>query len=146
MPDFSNILTKAVDDFKPPVALPPGSYSCIIKSHKLEEIGKNKTPGVIVILGIMAPMADVDQAELEKIEEWQKRELRATFWLTEDSVYRLGEFLKNDLQMNTEGRSLDEVLSEIDGKTVTVFTQHRMTTEGNKQRVYSDISGFAPAE
>lgn len=61
MANFTDILSRSVDDIKPPPTLPKGTYLCVVKGMPEQiESSKKKTPGLRFKLEVVQPLEDVD--------------------------------------------------------------------------------------
>jgi hypothetical protein len=121
MVDFSTLLKKPAGEAKKPAALPAGSYHGIVKSHEVGDNNKNKTPYVRFHLGLTGLPDGMDASELDGAD-LSKRQLRRDFFLTDDALWRLDEFLKS-CGVNPQGRAYEEVLTEVIGANVLVEVQ-----------------------
>jgi len=109
--DFSNLLTKPVDTIERPPVLPAGHYFGSVAKYEFGESSQKKTPYLRVHVQLHSPDADIDPESIAKID-LSKRTLRSDFFLTEDALYRLKDFLIS-CEVKTEGRTLNEVIPEI---------------------------------
>lgn len=130
MANFSELLKKPAGEAKKPPALPAADYPGIIKSFELGDNNKNKTPYVRFHLGLLGAAETVDAAEFEGID-LSKRQLRRDFYLTEDSLWRLDEFLRA-VGVESAGRNYEEVLPEVVGKNVVVEVQQYLNQQTNE--------------
>lgn len=145
MPDFSKILNTSLDEVKAPVPVPPGTYAIQITKHELNEFGQKKTPGVKFSFKLLSAYEDVDQDELAKVENWQSRELNKTYWLTEDSIYRVKDAAKDVFGIKVEGRSLGEIIEEFRGQSAAVNISVRIADQGGTSRIYNEVGDFIVA-
>jgi hypothetical protein len=119
MPDFSQLLRKPAGVAKKPPALPAGDYSGIIKSWEVGDNNKNKTPYVRFNLVLTAPPDDV---ELEPGTDLSKKPLRRDYYLTDDALWRLDDFIRScGIEPNEE--VYEEVMPQMVGLPVTVEVQ-----------------------
>lgn len=109
--DFSSLLNKPTDDIKRPPSLPAGSYFGIIEKHAFDESREKKTPYVSYTVKLTGEYGeDVDLEAVQGIEI-SKRTMRKDFYLTEDALWRLKEFLES-CNIPMAGRSLGETIPE----------------------------------
>lgn len=143
MPDFNQLLHQTADSFERPKPLPIGTYTFTILGHEMGESRQKKTPFVQFNVQPTAASADVDETLLDSITEWQARKMRHTFYITEDSLFRLTEFMGH-LGLGVD-RPLDELIPEATGFTfLGTVTQRASNTDPNS--VFNDISSTAPVE
>lgn len=130
MVNFSNILSKHAGEAKKPQALPIGDYPGIIKSYELGDNNKNKTPYVRFLLGLMGwpdgidesdTMQEVAEGKFEKID-LSKRQFRRDFYLTEDALWRLDEFIAS-CGPQFSGLQYDVIFPQLVGQQVLVEVQ-----------------------
>lgn len=142
MVDFTSILSKTGADIEAPAVIPAGSYDMTVVGFATGESAKNKTPYVEIETKILAPRDDVDPAEFAKVKNPQERSFKTKFWLTEDSLFRLKDFLIK-LGFETENRSLLEMLQEIAGCNVLGIVGHQLSDD--KETVYAVLTKFMKA-
>lgn len=109
--DFSSLLSKPADDIKRPPALPAGSYFGIIDKHELGESREKKTPFVSYTVKLTGEFGEDVSADDVSDIEINKRVMRKDFYLTEDALWRLKEFLES-CGIPSAGRSLGEMIPE----------------------------------
>lgn len=126
MPDFSQLLKKPAGEAKRPPALPAGTYPGIVSGQEQGDSNRNKTPYVRFQVRLTGPADDVSQDELADID-LAKRQMRRDYYLTDDALWRLDEFIKS-CGIPTEGRTYEEVLPEVIGQTVLVSVEQYLGT------------------
>lgn len=132
MPDFTQLIRgKAVGDAKRPPRLPMGDYQGVVKSYEYGDSNKNKTPYVRFHLIPTAfpadcppawPQVDKDGTTTQVSQsdfDLSKRQMRRDFYLTEDALWRLDEFLKS---MNLSG-DLESAIPQTVGGSVVIEVQ-----------------------
>jgi len=145
MPDFKDLLTQQVDDAKPPVPLPSGTYQFVILRHEITKRGEKNTDCVIFTCRPLAALTDVDEDLLSQVEGWKEKEMGLTFWLTADSIFMLGDFLKDALRLSTAGRSFMETIPESTNQVFLGHVKHG-SSKKNPDRVFSNIDTWAAVE
>lgn len=135
--DFSAILGASVGSAPQPKNLPQGVYYGIIDGIPVAKPRSTKEgdKGVLTVkISLNEADADVDEAELAEAgglvrNDGRPRQVMADFWLTEDAMYRLDNFMAG-FGFNAEsGKSYGEALEELDGRNVTVSLKHRTYTD-----------------
>lgn len=145
MPDFKALLSTPVEETERPKPVPTGNYLFQIKSHEFVESGKKKTPGVEFRATAVEPLDDVDQELLGQVKNWQNKEFRVTFWLTEDAMFMLKDFLEKHCGLNCSGRTYAEVIAaESQGAQFVGTVAHQQSTR-NKEVVFAIIESTAAA-
>lgn len=128
MPDFSALLKKPAGEAKRPPPLPIGDYQGVIKSHEVGDNNRNHTP--YVRFGIVLTEWPENLAESDRPDgvDLNKRQLRKDYFLTEESLWRLDEFIRS-CGIDPNGRAYEEVLPELIGQPVYVQVQHYMNQQ-----------------
>ena len=142
MVDFTKLLDKSADDVERPAPLPQGSYITTITGYRGVESGQKKTPGVEIDMQIVAPGEDVDAEAYAQVKNPQERVLKTQFWLTEDSMFRLKDFLEK-AGFETAGKTFSSMLAEIAGHQVIAIVTHRMGQDG--ESVFPEARKFMKA-
>lgn len=137
MPDFSQLLSKPLDDVKRPKVLPPGTYFGMVKSYELGESSEKKTPYVRINFALSHAGDDVDQAELTDIE-LGKRTPRTDFYLTPDADWRLKEFLES-CHIDTKGRTFQSTLPDCVNSPVIIDMVQRINQQRPTDPPFNDI-------
>jgi len=131
MVDFSALLRKPAGEAKKPPALPAADYPGVVKSFEMGDNNKNKTPYVRLHVGLTG-WADVLQEEdKDPSIDLSKRQMRRDYFLTEDALWRLDEFIRS-CSIEPNGRSYEEVLPELVGTPVVVEVQQYMNQTSNE--------------
>lgn len=139
MVDFSHILSKPVDEAKRPPLLPAGTYHGMLGQYQLGETKSDKkTPFVRYNVQLTGPGDDIDPSDLADID-LSKRTLYHDFYLTEDSQFRLREFMES-CGLSVSGRSFGETIPELTGAQVLVKIVHRPSRDGSE--IYANIESL----
>jgi hypothetical protein len=127
---FTSLLEKKVADVERPVPLPPGSYDALVKSFDFGEArNEKKTPYVKFTYNILSPREDVDADAFEEcggMARLSRAAINDSFYITEDALFRLREFLEIKLGLEDEvaEMSLKEAISEAINRSVVVQLIH----------------------
>ena len=84
---------------------------------------------------------DVDMDALAAAGGLDKKKVRLTFYVTEDSAFRVSDFLVNDCQLT--GESIEKNLAEVKNVSIgfTIVHSFRTDKEGNAtNEIDADIS------
>lgn len=139
MVDFAALKRPSGQALKPKV-LEPADYPGIVKSWEAGDANKNKTPYVrfhLAPTGWPDAIAEEDRTQAlpdgtTKPIELAKRQMRRDFYLTDEAMWRLDEFLRT---MGIEGigqRSYEECLPESIGKSITMEVQQQLNQQTNE--------------
>jgi len=140
--NFANLLSKAATDIERPKPIPVGTYLGLVAGNfETKEIGKNKTPALEFKIKLMMAQPDVSQDDLLAAGGLENKFMTARFFLTDDSMYRLKEFLVNALDIPENGRTIGQMLGDAPNKQVLVQVSHRPSDDG--QQIYSEIKSYA---
>jgi hypothetical protein len=136
-PDFSTILDQQATDIEPPKPLPAGSYVCIVQGlPRFDKSSRKQTDFVEFTLQPVSAEDDVDADDLEDFGPLGEKTIRATFYITNEAVYRLRDFLV-DLGLEIEGHSLNELINQSPGQSVIAHIVHRFSDDG--KRVFAEV-------
>jgi len=144
MASFMDALNRKADDIEKPKPLPVGTYiGTVAGPAEIKEIGQNNTPAAIFQFNILSADADVDTEALTHAGGCQGKRLRQTFFLTEDALYRLKDFLVEICGIEASGRTVGEMLPDAVNRMVKMTVKHRPSPDGTQ--IYAEIGGFAKA-
>lgn len=139
--NFKELLSVPVDSVKAPEALPEGHYTGRLRQYEFLESSKKKTPFVRFTITLDSANEDVDAAALADVD-LSKKQLRADYYLTPDSLFRLKNLLES-LKINIAGRSFDEALPETQNMIVVVEVTRRPNDDGSA--FFNDVKDIAGA-
>lgn len=134
MADFTSLLKKPAGLAKKPMELPVGDYTGMIKSFEFGDNNQNKTPYVrfgIVLTQWPDSVTDEEKLQDGKPIDLSKRTQRRDFYLTDESLWRLDEFLRS-VNVEPNNRGYDEVIPEVVGAPVLVEVQQFMNKKTNE--------------
>ena len=142
-PNFSSILDESPTEVARPKPLPAGTYLFVVGTPTYDKSSKKGTPYVMFNLRPVEIESDVDEDELSEAGGLDSKTIRATFYLTEDAVYRLDEFHSHcglDLSdpSSRKTRNDDVVNAEVRG-----VIKHRSSEDGTQ--IYAELSRTLPA-
>lgn len=134
MPDFTKLLGKTAGTAKKPVALDPGEYPAIIKSHEMGESRQKRTPYVQFNIGYTGwPEGTDPQLDSEGEEiDLSKKTHNVKFYITDEAAYRLDEFLRG-LGVEFDGKkTLLEAIPEVEGLSVVADVGQFLNQDTNE--------------
>lgn len=137
--DFESILSKNVDDVERPKPLPEGHYTARITDYSQETSAQKGTPGIQFTFTIEEPGDDVEEDELEEFGSVVGKTQKHTFWVTENSEFRLKEFLQDHVGLS--GDTFGEMLQNCQGELVTIEISHRQVEDN----IFSQVRSTAAA-
>lgn len=138
-PSFSPILSKSWDDVEAPKPFPTGSYLFIVKGlPRFDKSSKKQTEFYEFTLQPIQALDDVDDDALREFGGFVDKTIRTTFYLTEDALYRLKEFVEA-CGVSTAGRTPAQTINDLPNCQVIGVVKH---TIGQNGRVYTDVSSF----
>ena len=140
---FKAILDKPIEEIKAPPQLPAGTYDWRIKGHEFTESGKVnnktgvKTAGVRFTVSPFAVGEDVDKDLISAMAKpFSEAEMRLTFWITEDSAFRLRDFLEKDVGVT--GASLAALIPAATNGAFRGYVKQSVNEDSGKP--YSEIT------
>lgn len=123
MPDFSQLLKKPAGEAKKPPVLPIGDYGGVVRSQEVGDNNQRRTPYVRFMLVLTEWPEDMDSQDRPEDVDLNKRQLRKDYYLTEDALWRLDDFIRS-CGIDPQGRAYEEILPELIGQPVTVQVSH----------------------
>lgn len=140
MPDFRELLKRPAGKGKKPPVLPAADYPGIVKAHEMGVSTKKKTPYVRFHLGLTGWPDEVEESSRMATDgegqsypiDLSKKQFRTDFYFTDDSIYRLDEFLKS-CGIDPAGRTYEECIQDCQGKEVVVQMIQKMNEESNEE-------------
>lgn len=138
---FRQLLSQPTDAVERPKALAAGHYIGEIKTHEFGQSRQKQTPYVRFVLTPSEETADVMEGA-NAGTDLSRRELRKDFYITPNSLYRLGDMLDAVLG-KTSGRSFDERIPETRGARVMFAVTQRESEDGTE--TYNDIGTIVAA-
>ncbi len=147
-PNFGSVLDKPTDEIKRPPALPGGHYIFALKGlPRQDKSTKKQTEYVEFTAFPVQAQDDVDEDEMKAFVEAygsiQEKVQKLTFYLTDNSIYRLKEFMIDDLKIEEE-QSLRPMLEKTVGCQFLGHVVHAPSDDG--KGVYANIKTTAPVE
>lgn len=143
-PNFASILDESPTEVSAPQPAPQGTYVFVVGNPRYDKSTKKGTDFVEFPVRAVAAESDVDEAELEEAGGLDGINLRATFYLTEDAVYRLDEFHSHcgiDLEDGTSRRSRNDAVVNAE---VRGFVKHEPSQDGT--RIFARFNRSLPME
>lgn len=134
MTDFATLLSKNIEDIEAPKPVPVGEYRLRVEGSEEVESSKKGTPGLKFTFLVVAADSSIDKEELG--DAIGKKKVNTTFWLTDNSLFMIGEFLKN---LGVSSGSLAQGVLEAPGKEVYASITQKPSDNG---RLYNDITSF----
>jgi len=142
MADFKSLLSKPMDEIERPKPLPAGTYVGRIVKYDFAESQEKKTPYLRYTVQPEEVGDDVSPEDLAGVD-MTKKQLRKDFYLTNDAMYRLKEFLES-CGIDVTGRSLGEAIPESRNARVLMGVVQRPSQDGTE--VYNEIRDFKGLE
>jgi hypothetical protein len=143
-PNFSSILDESPTEVAVPLPLPQGTYVFSVGMPRYDKSTKKGTEFVEFPLTPIAAESDVDEEELESAGGLDGKTSRATFYLTEDAIYRLDEFHSHcgiDLDDGQSRRSRNDAVVNAQ---VRGFIKHEPSQDGT--RIFARFNRSLPAD
>lgn len=152
-PHFASLLDEAPDHVEFPKAIPQGTYLCTVGAPLYGKSSKKGTPFVEFQLKILSPMDDVDAEALEEAGGCGGKTLRATYYTTEDAIYRLDEFHEHcglDLESPATRRTRNDMVVNSQVLAYVKNEEEELDQDalanGVVPRIFARLNRTAPAE
>lgn len=137
--DFESLLNVNPEDVQPPVPLPAGSYLARIRTYEPTESSQKGTPGMVFYINPTEAMEDVDQDLLAEMDKpLKEKELRATYWLTENALIMLKGFLEDAGLDLSQYQTLAEAVADVQGGEIGIHVSHQASQQ-DSSRVFANI-------
>lgn len=145
-PNFGALLDKPSTEIEKPKPWPVGSYTCAVKGlPRFDKSSKKQTEFVEFTLQPLAAGDDVDQEELTAMGGLASgKTIKDTYYITEDALWRLKDFLLHCGIEEEDGVSLRQMIEETPGKQLVVFIKHEPSQDGTS--VFARVGNTAVAE
>lgn len=139
---FSPILDKQSSAIERPKPFPTGLYLWAIKGlPRYDESTKKKTPFAEFTCVALEAKQDVDEEALEVFGGLTAKDMKVTFYLTDDAAWRLVKFL-DDAQAGDQEMSIRERCEEANGCQFLGEIIHEASQDG--QNVFARIGQTFP--
>lgn len=141
-PNFQSILDEAPDHVERPKPLPVGTYLCVVGAPRYDKSSKKGTPFVEFMLRVVGADEDVDEEALEAAGGIEGKQIKATYYTTEDAIFRLDEFHEHcgiDLSDPASRRTRNDLVVNAQ---VMAYIKHRPSEDGTQQ--FMELSRTAP--
>ncbi len=143
-PNFGSVLDKPTDSIERPKPIPQGTYTLAVQGMpRFDKSTKKQTEYVEFTCKILQAGDDVDADELKEMGGISDKTLKHTFYLTENSIYRLKEFLLDDLKLDEED-TLRPMIEKAVGAQFLAQIKHTPSDDGKS--VYSNIATTGPID
>lgn len=144
-PNFATLLDEAPTEVVRPPARPAGTYITVVQGQpRYDKSSKKQTPFIEFTLKPIAAGEDVDAEELEAVGGLDGWTIKAVYYLTEDSIFRLDEFHEHcgiDLSKPASRRQRSE---EVQNQQVGAVIGHRASDDGKS--VFAEYKRSVPVE
>lgn len=140
---FQDLMSKAADEIEAPKPVPPGTYILNITSTETGESAVKKTAFLRVHFSIVDACEDVDADALEEaggMEKIAARKLRHEFYITEEALFRLKDFM-GLVGFDLTGKSLGEFVPELIGNQIKASLVQKSNQDGTQ--FFTNIASFA---
>lgn len=143
MASLEEILNRPSGEIKAPEAFPVGTYHCLVDGPPTPgKSSKKQTDFLQFKFKILSPMGDVDAAKAAE-QQVVGKIINADFYITDDAVYRLNEFLVDHLGIDNDNGNIQlrELIASAPGKQVLVKLRHEQSQDG--KRLYHRVDSTA---
>lgn len=144
MTQFSSTLDEEPTEVVRPKPLPTGSYVFVVGPPRYDKSTKKGTEFTEFTLRAIAALDDVDQEDLNEMGGFDGKTVRATFYHTDDAIYRLDEFHEHcgiDLTQKASRRVRND---ECVNAQVIGVIRHKASQDGSA--IYAELARTAPVE
>lgn len=147
-PNFDDLINMPVEDAEPPLSIPVGTWSVLVKKYEEVKSTQKGTPGVKFTFQLLEPGPDVDAGQLmdfrERYPDYKKKEVAETFWITRDAMHRLRGFVEK-IGVDITGKTFKQIFPETIGRSVNAYMTAVPSQRPGDATVYTNISAFSEA-
>jgi hypothetical protein len=130
-PSFGALLNTPPSETERPKPLPQGSYTAMVQGlPRMDKSAKKQTEFVEFTLKLLSANEDVDEEELAAMGGLADKTIKDTYYLTDNSLWRLKDFLINCGIDVDNAESYSVALEETPGKQIGVFIKHEASQDG----------------
>lgn len=133
--NFNEILSKPAESAERPPVCPNGSYIMGVEKYETGESAQKKTPFIRFHLKPSQPMEDVDAeafAAFGGTEKLAKVKFTKDFYLTDDALWRLRDFLENVVKVDlTNGRSFNDAIPDCINAQLVGVVLHKLSQDNS---------------
>jgi len=143
--NLASILDQPASAVKRPPPMPAGHYVfTILGLPRNDKTSKKQTDFYEFKCRYTQAYDDVDADELAAVGGIAGKETGLTFYITDKSTYRLTEFMRDDLGISEEGKSVRQMLEETPNCQFVGQIKHTPSEDG--KGVYANIAVTSPLE
>lgn len=152
-PNFSSVLDRPAESVEKPKPIPPGTYLFACKDQpRFDKSTKKGTEFVEFTCIPLQAGEDVDADALSEaltnkntgeVKPLAEKVIKNTFYLTEDALWRLTEFLEH-LGLDSKGKSIGALISETPGCQFLGAVVHKMADD--KKNIFANIGQTSKVE
>lgn len=144
-PNFSTLLDTPSSDITRPKPLPVGTYTTVLQGlPRYDKSAKKQTDFVEFTHKFISAGDDVNHDDIVEAGGIGDKTMRNTFYITENSLWRLKDFLDHCGIEEDDEISLRERIEQTPGKQIAVYISHVPSNDGTS--VYANISRTLPVE
>ena len=144
-PNFGALLDKPSTEIERPKPLPAGVYTCVVQGlPKMDKSSKKGTEYVEFTYKVLAAGEDVDADDLKAMGGISDKTIRDTYYITENSLWRLKKMLLDCGIEEDDETSLRQMINDTPGKQLLVSIKHTASDDG--QSVYANVGSTAAVD
>ena len=142
---FQSVLDMPASDIERPKPLPVGSYVCVVQGQpRIDKSAKKQTEFSEFTLKLLEALDDVEAEDLAAQGGIADKTIKLTFYHTENSIYRLKEFLEHCGLEIEHGILLRKLIGETPGCQVVAHVIHEASQDG--ESVYARVKSTTSVE
>lgn len=140
--NFESVLDAPSESIERPKPLPRGTYLTVVTGQPAQtKVGKDQTEAWDFSLKVLQPGPDVDQEALRLYGDVAGKSIRARFFITPDAAYRLRDFLKDHLGIDSNGKTMRQMMAEAPGRSVYATVDLQPSQDGTQ--MYTNLKNTA---
>lgn len=139
-PNFASVLDRPADEIKRPPPIPMGTYLAVVDGVPTNrEVGEEKVPAWEFKLKLIQPQPDVDPEELARSGGITNRSINNLLFergigrmTDEQAAWNFKRFLTEHLKIESEGKTMRQMMAEAPGRQVMVVIEHNPSQDGTE--------------
>lgn len=130
-PSFGALLNTSPSETERPKPLPQGSYVAMVQGlPRMDKSRQKQTEFVEFTLKLLSAGEDVDAEELAAMGGLADKTIKDTYYLTDNSLWRLKDFLSNCGIDVDNAESYSTAIEETPSCQVGIFIKHEASQDG----------------
>lgn len=143
--NFTDILRRSPTEFERPKPFPIGLYAWqVMGAPRFDKSSKKQTPFAEFTLQCLEAREVADETAAAEFGPVVGKQMKATYYLTEEATFMLREFLANCGLDEAQYENLEQMIEDVPNCTILAYVTHEPSQDG--QRMFARIGQTARAD